>query len=209
LTSLSNAGVVAELGWTRKAIREILGVSPTTMRPPYGDIDDRVRAIAMAMGMIPIIWTATPSAGKFDTNDWQVAGGLMTAQQQMDSFQAILGNATQIDTGFIVLQHDLFEITVDLAVGYTLPAAMQHNPKFNLKPIGECSKIPASNLYVESNTNKTFPAHNTTTGIMNEGSSSGSSGSGSGGASSALASTTPILSVLFASTVAIMLGIAI
>jgi hypothetical protein len=26
------------------------------MRPPYGDIDDRVRAVCMAMGITPIIW---------------------------------------------------------------------------------------------------------------------------------------------------------
>ena len=38
LTSLSNAQIVAELGWTRKAIKAVLGVSPTTMRPPKGDI---------------------------------------------------------------------------------------------------------------------------------------------------------------------------
>jgi hypothetical protein len=31
---------------------------------------------------------------------------------------------------FITLQHDLFEITVDLAVGYTLDAALSHQPKF-------------------------------------------------------------------------------
>ena len=38
LTSLTTAQVVAELGWTRKAIKEVLNVTPTTMRPPYGDI---------------------------------------------------------------------------------------------------------------------------------------------------------------------------
>ena len=38
LTSLTNAQIVAELGWTRKAIKDVLGVTPTTMRPPYGDI---------------------------------------------------------------------------------------------------------------------------------------------------------------------------
>lgn len=32
------------------------------------DVDDRVRAISMAMGMTPIIWTRTPTAGQFDTN---------------------------------------------------------------------------------------------------------------------------------------------
>lgn len=65
---MTNAQIVAELGWTRRAIKTVLGVTPTTMRPPYGDIDDRVRAISLAMGMTPIIWTRTPAAGQFDTN---------------------------------------------------------------------------------------------------------------------------------------------
>ena len=31
-------------------------------------VDDRVRAISLAMGLNPIIWTATPGGAKFDTN---------------------------------------------------------------------------------------------------------------------------------------------
>lgn len=65
---LTTEQVVAELGWTRKAIKTVLGVTPTLMRPPYGDIDDRVRAISLAMGMVPVIWTRTPSGATFDTN---------------------------------------------------------------------------------------------------------------------------------------------
>jgi peptidoglycan/xylan/chitin deacetylase (PgdA/CDA1 family) len=72
LTSLSNEQIVAELGWTRKAIKTVLGVTPTTMRPPYGDIDDRVRAISLAMGLVPIIWTRDASGVQYDTNDWKV-----------------------------------------------------------------------------------------------------------------------------------------
>ena len=33
---------------------------------------------------------------------------------------------------FIVLQHDLYEVTVDLAVGYTLNAALTHDPPFSV-----------------------------------------------------------------------------
>lgn len=33
---------------------------------------------------------------------------------------------------FISLQHDLFEITVDIAVGYTIDLALTHEPKFNV-----------------------------------------------------------------------------
>jgi peptidoglycan/xylan/chitin deacetylase (PgdA/CDA1 family) len=157
LTSLTNEQIVGELGWTRAAIKAVLGVTPTTMRPPYGDIDDRVRAISLAMGLIPIIWTSTPQAGAFDTNDWRVAGGLVTGPQSYASFEAILGNASVIDTGFIVLEHDLYEITVDMATGYTLNAALTHNPPFTLEPIGQCVKMPVTDLYRETTTNTSFP----------------------------------------------------
>jgi hypothetical protein len=129
------------------------------MRPPFGDIDDRVRAICLAMGMVPIIWTSTKDGGKFDTNDWMVAGGSMSGNQSVASFKQILANATAIDTGFIVLQHDLFEITVNLAVGYTLDLALAHEPKLDLKPIGECTGIGPENIYLETNTNTSFPYH--------------------------------------------------
>jgi hypothetical protein len=33
---------------------------------------------------------------------------------------------------FIVLQHDLYEVTVDLAVGYTLDTALNHTPSFSV-----------------------------------------------------------------------------
>ncbi|RDB23677.1 Chitin deacetylase [Hypsizygus marmoreus] len=164
LTALTNEQIVAELGWTRHAIRTVLGVTPTTMRPPYGDIDDRVRAISLAMGMIPIMWTRTPDGGQFDTNDWKVAGGLVTGKDSFATFQNILSNASVIDTGFIVLQHDLYEITVDLAIGYTLNAALTHSPPFILKPIGQCSNTLTGNLYFESNQNATFPYTNQTEG---------------------------------------------
>ena len=38
LTTLTNEQIVAELAFTREAIKEVLGVTPTTMRPPQGDI---------------------------------------------------------------------------------------------------------------------------------------------------------------------------
>ncbi|EGN96678.1 carbohydrate esterase family 4 protein [Serpula lacrymans var. lacrymans S7.3] len=164
LTSLTNEQIVAELGWTRKAIKAVIGVTPTTMRPPFGDIDDRVRAISLAMGLVPVIWTRTPSGSQFDTNDWKVPGGVVTGPESFSTFQSILGNATIIDTGFVVLQHDLYASTVDLAVGYTLPLAMSFNPHLTLEPIGQCNKIPESNLYRESNTNTTFPYKNATSG---------------------------------------------
>ena len=42
---MTNEQIVAELGWTRKAIQKVLGVTPTTMRPPFGDIGTRTLSL--------------------------------------------------------------------------------------------------------------------------------------------------------------------
>lgn len=39
LTTLTNDEIIAELGWSRQAIQDVLGVAPSAMRPPYGDIE--------------------------------------------------------------------------------------------------------------------------------------------------------------------------
>ncbi|KAG0281431.1 chitin deacetylase, partial [Linnemannia exigua] len=52
LTTLSNAQIVAELKWTEKAVFDILGMKMKYVRPPYGDIDNRVRAICKKLGYI-------------------------------------------------------------------------------------------------------------------------------------------------------------
>ncbi|KAG2132817.1 carbohydrate esterase family 4 protein [Suillus clintonianus] len=177
LTMLTTAQVVAELGWARKAIKDVIGVTPTLMRPPFGDIDDRVRAISLAMGMVPVIWTSTGTGATFDTNDWKVPGGVVTGPQSFATFEAILGNATMLNTGFVVLEHDLYAQTVDLAIGYTLPAAMNYTPALTLDSIGHCNGIPSTNLYRESNQNTSFPYANSTSGDSSVPSGSGGQGS--------------------------------
>ena len=64
-------------------------------------LDDRVRAISLAMGMIPILWTQSPSGNKFDTNDWRVAGGVVNGTYAFDTFQTILNDALTLDTGLV------------------------------------------------------------------------------------------------------------
>ncbi|KIY49943.1 glycoside hydrolase/deacetylase, partial [Fistulina hepatica ATCC 64428] len=185
LTTLSTEEIVAELGWTRKAITEVLGVTPTTMRPPYGDIDDRVRAISLAMGMVPIIWTRTSEGVSFDTNDWRIVSGEVTGEESYDTFENILGNVTELDTGFIVLEHDLWDQCVDIAIGYTLQSALNFDPQLTLKPIGNCTGKPETDMYLQSNTNTSFPYRNST--VTNDTSGDGSSNSTSSNSSSSSA----------------------
>ncbi|KAF5377774.1 hypothetical protein D9757_008058 [Collybiopsis confluens] len=208
LTTLTNAQIVAELGWTRKAIKEVLGVTPTTMRPPYGDIDDRVRAISLAMGMIPIIWTRTSSGFSFDTFDWEIPGGAVTSNQSLAQFNSILSNASSLQDGFIVLQHDLFGATVDMAVGYTLPAALSYSPPYNLLPIGQCNGIPYTNMYLESNVNSTFP-YPTDSGVDVDGDGSTSSQSKSSSGSSSATKNAGSRQISSISSVSLLSAVAV
>ncbi|KAF9056679.1 hypothetical protein BJ165DRAFT_1435566 [Panaeolus papilionaceus] len=158
LTTLTNEQIIAELGWTKQAIKDVLGVTPNMMRPPFGDIDDRVRAISLAMGLQPVMWTRISPLATFDTDDFNIKGGATTVQQVLQNWQNILGNATTRDTGFIVLEHDLFEQTVEVATGYILPDALAHtNPKFNIRPVVTCMNRDLKDAYIETNDNSTNP----------------------------------------------------
>ena len=83
--------------------------------------------------------------------------GCATTGQVLTNWQQILGNATVIDTGFIVLEHDLFQQAVDVATGYILPDALARNPSFKIEPIVTCVNKPLSEAYIETNDNKTKP----------------------------------------------------
>jgi len=197
LTTLTTEQVIAELGWTREAMRQITGLSPSFMRPPYGDIDDRVRAISQAMGMTPIIWTSV-NGNDFDTNDWHIPSG-QSVESVVDDFDDILSTAQTINTGFIVLSHDLYQQTVELATGYLLPSILaMRNPSFNLLPIITCMHKPLGDAYIETNNNATNPFSNNAlpltgtaavTGSTVGATASASSTSGSSGSKSAASST--------------------
>lgn len=56
LEGLDNDGVRLEMRKIENAFRQILGVVPRYMRPPYGEHSERVRAIMEEMGYIMILW---------------------------------------------------------------------------------------------------------------------------------------------------------
>lgn len=156
LTTQTTEEVVAELAWSIEAIKSVIGVTPIYMRPPYGDIDDRVRAISLAMGLTPIIWTRTQQGLSFDTFDWHVPGGEDSASGAVAQFETILQTAvTELTTGFIVLSHDLWYQEVELSTGYFIPAALAQ--KFNIEPIYKCLGLTINDCYLETNNNATNP----------------------------------------------------
>ena len=58
MTKLTNLDIVAELGWSMQLIHDSTGGRlPRYWRPPYGDADNRVRAIAKEVfGLRTIFW---------------------------------------------------------------------------------------------------------------------------------------------------------
>lgn len=99
------------------------------------------------------------------------------------------------------MQHDVHEITVDLAIGYTLDAAIHHNPPFTLKAIGECTKTPNTNLYLETTQNSTFPYANRTN-VDVDGDGEAETTKGAGGSSGAAFTQSSMLTVLLGTAVA-------
>ncbi|KAL0097601.1 hypothetical protein J3Q64DRAFT_1630702 [Phycomyces blakesleeanus] len=136
MTSQTNQQIVAQFYWTLRAIKEVTGVTPRCWRPPYGDVDDRVRAIAWQMGMTTVLWDQ-------DTNDWNMpgSGGGNLPPATVDGYFEKWINARKSGTdnqrGHIVLQHELNDATVSMAEKW-LPQVQE---AFRLVPWNECVQM--------------------------------------------------------------------
>ncbi|OXG18803.1 chitin deacetylase 2 [Cryptococcus neoformans Tu401-1] len=187
MTALSNEVVFAELYYTQKAIKAVLGVTPQCWRPPYGDVDNRVRMIAEGLNLTTIIWSD-------DTDDWAAGTNGITEQDVTNNYQSVIdkaGNGTYTTHGPVVLNHEL--------TNYTMSVFMTMFPKiksaFNyIVPI--CTAYNITQPYAESNI--TCPNFETyISGVTNisssttqkDGSSSTNTASGSGAAGSASATS--------------------
>lgn len=75
-------------------------------------------------------WTRA-NGGSFDTQDWQIGAGTVTAPTVVKNFEAILQSAPSLSTGFIVrehderwrliaqvLEHDLYQQSVSIALDF-------------------------------------------------------------------------------------------
>ncbi|KAI8092210.1 chitin deacetylase [Gilbertella persicaria] len=113
MTTLTNKEVLAELYFTQKAIKLATGLTPRYWRPPYGDVDDRVRWIASQLGMTAVIWN-------LDTDDW-AAGDTTTVEAVEKTYQDYVdmgSNGTFANSGNIVLTHEINNTTMSLALEY-------------------------------------------------------------------------------------------
>ncbi|KAF8974137.1 hypothetical protein BGZ46_009734 [Entomortierella lignicola] len=119
MTTLDNYQVIAEFYYSLRVIKEVLGITPKCWRPPYGDVDDRIRSIAWQMGLRTIIWD-------LDTNDWQIYSdsqgpaapdpiSYTTANDTVAGWMANRENGNDTAHGHITLEHELSNSTITLA----------------------------------------------------------------------------------------------
>ncbi|KAG0036104.1 chitin deacetylase [Podila clonocystis] len=110
LTTMTNAEIVAELKWTEKYIFDHTGYKVKYFRPPYGDIDNRVRAIARELGFKTVIWS-----NDWDTQDWQLPEKTISQKQIVGLFNNGLHDLPHRDNGVITLEHDGDQMMVSMA----------------------------------------------------------------------------------------------
>ncbi|MBW0476711.1 hypothetical protein O181_016426 [Austropuccinia psidii MF-1] len=122
LTTLDDFEIMGELGWTIQIIYDLTGLIPLYYRPPYGDVDNRVRAIAKhVFGLKTLLWNC-------DSSDWSLnqtyamgdfvdppLGNDFGVQQSIKMVEAHsneIQSSLQGGIGKIILEHELSEESV-------------------------------------------------------------------------------------------------
>ncbi|KAE8244921.1 hypothetical protein A4X13_0g6176 [Tilletia indica] len=144
-TTLSNEDIVAELGWTMQIIYDLTGRIPSHWRPPQGDADNRVRAIAEEVfGMIAVMWDE-------ECNDWcisetgTIAGicATTTPGRTIQSITKAIDDATKLpkSPGVILLEHDLTTYSIKAFEEHTWTGIQANG--WNAQPIGNFPGEPS------------------------------------------------------------------
>ncbi|KAH8914583.1 carbohydrate esterase family 4 protein [Atractiella rhizophila] len=132
MTGLTNEQAFAELYYTQKIIKEVIGVTPKCWRPAFGDVDDRIRFIAQSLGLQTITWVRDI----FDWN-WPVLG-----LKQIDAnYQGLIdaaANGTFSTYGPIVLTHEIDGETMEKAITW-LPKVQSAFKA--VVPVGVCHNV--------------------------------------------------------------------
>ncbi|KAJ1558738.1 chitin deacetylase, partial [Nowakowskiella sp. JEL0078] len=155
MTSLTNAQIVAEIKYTEAIIFQTIGKVPSYIRPPYGDIDDRVRAISNALGYHVAIWNQ-------DSTDADVTD--TTANHDI-VYNKIL-SWFNLGASFVSLEHDISTFTSGIAVSvlqYIQSLKAAGTPiKFSIMPVGQCNSHDFYTYPVATTANTTIVTNVTT-----------------------------------------------
>jgi peptidoglycan/xylan/chitin deacetylase (PgdA/CDA1 family) len=183
-STLANEDIVAEFGWALEIIHNSTGGRvPRYWRPPYGDMDNRVRAIAKEIfGLETILWNQ-------DTSDWSLTTGGTTPQAINASMTKWLTGPKS--PGLIILEH---ELTTQAATAFQSAYPLMQSQGWQLESV---ALFNGTSVYLNSDddtspvdevndvlaTNDSPPASSTSSSSTHTSSTPGSSPSSAGGSS--------------------------
>ncbi|KAF9291528.1 chitin deacetylase [Mortierella antarctica] len=101
-TTLTNEEIVAEIRWTEKAIYDATSRKVKYFRPPYGDMDNRVRYVLRQLGYTVVQWTPGP----FDFLHTKDPGSV---ESQISKFKSAIESHTEDQSrtsGLITVESD-------------------------------------------------------------------------------------------------------
>lgn len=122
-TTLDEEGIRKQIGDTNSMISEAAGQAATVLRPPYGVVNDQVKANA---GMPMILWT-------MDTLDWKDRDARTIVDKVLASAQ----------DGAIILLHDIYGTTID-AVTELVPELIERG--YQIVTVSEMAEARGINL---------------------------------------------------------------
>ncbi|WFD28125.1 hypothetical protein MNAN1_003131 [Malassezia nana] len=183
LTTLSNEQVFSELYYTALAIKGVLDVTPTCWRPPFGDVDDRVRAIAYGLGLRTIMYdtdvTSSQGYSRVANKDTSSSPIIQVHEATNSSMSIIIDHLSDLKDAykFVLPITACMNITQPYAEDIRYPNFLEiqdpkfsyHNlpqkynikakatPKYTVVPLDEMTFGFANSLNATGN-NATFPA---------------------------------------------------
>ena len=99
LPSLSNEQIIAQIQWSIWAMNATGHHIPKWFRPPYGAIDNRIRAITRQFGLQAVLWD-------YDTFDWMLLDQSNTQRTEQEILRDVSQwNSKNLKIG-IILEHD-------------------------------------------------------------------------------------------------------
>ncbi|TPX38108.1 hypothetical protein SmJEL517_g00102 [Synchytrium microbalum] len=132
-TSLTNEQIVAEMMYTAAIIYNSTGLSPRYFRPPYGDIDDRVRAIINALGFRIVMWDS-----KYDATDADVTANAAN----FGLVENIITSWFNTVPGFIALQHTISTFTSGTSIASLKTIQAMGGITNQMMPVPQCLGDP-------------------------------------------------------------------
>jgi len=144
-------------------------------QPPFGDVDDRIRAIATGLGLRTIMW-------KYDSNDWQEGLNGVTSLKVDADYKAFLDASTggsfnavshsigwkiqltRPQRGGVILAHELNNFTMEEAMKFypQMKANFKVRWYSNALPFGDASLHRTSSQWLLPTTSPIHTSNRTT-----------------------------------------------